>query len=94
LQPRGRFPIAWSNNAPAFRANTCHGISVLLGRQTARRGKRVLVRCYHGLGDTILFSRYMPLLKSRAREVIVWAQPKLIPLLRFRQRDRRAVAAA
>jgi hypothetical protein len=45
-------------------------------------GKRVLVRCYHGLGDTIQFIRYIPLLKSRAREVIVWAQPKLIPLLR------------
>ena len=45
-------------------------------------GKRVLVRCYHGLGDTIQFIRYAPLLKSRAREVTVWAQPKLIPLLR------------
>src|SRR5688572_4769011 len=45
-------------------------------------GKRVLVRCYHGLGDTIQFIRYAPLLRSRAREVIVWAQPKLIPLLR------------
>lgn len=44
--------------------------------------KRVLVRCYHGLGDTIQFIRYAPLLRSRAREVIVWAQPKLIPLLR------------
>lgn len=45
-------------------------------------GKRVLVRCYHGLGDTIQFIRYAPLLKTVAREVIVWAQPKLIPLLR------------
>jgi len=45
-------------------------------------GKRVLVRCYHGLGDTIQFIRYGQLLRSRAREVIVWAQPKLIPLLR------------
>src|SRR5687767_12065220 len=45
-------------------------------------GKRVFVRCYHGLGDTIQFIRYLPLLRSRAREVIVWAQPKLIPLLR------------
>jgi hypothetical protein len=44
-------------------------------------GKRVLVRCYHGLGDTIQFIRYAPLLRSRAREIIVWAQPKLIPLL-------------
>jgi hypothetical protein len=45
-------------------------------------GKRVLVRCYHGLGDTIQFIRYIPLLRSRAREVVVWVQPKLIPLLR------------
>jgi hypothetical protein len=45
-------------------------------------GARVLVRCYHGLGDTIQFARYLPLLRARAREVIVWAQPALIPLLR------------
>lgn len=44
--------------------------------------KRVLVRCYHGLGDTIQFIRYAPLLKHVAREVIVWVQPSLIPLLR------------
>lgn len=45
-------------------------------------GQRVLVRCYHGLGDTVMFIRYAPLLKAIAREVIVWAQPALIPLLR------------
>jgi hypothetical protein len=43
--------------------------------------KRVLVRCYHGLGDTIQFIRYMPLLKQIAGEVIVWAQESLLPLL-------------
>jgi hypothetical protein len=43
--------------------------------------KRVLVRCYHGLGDTIQFIRYMPLLKAIGTEVTVWAQPTLIPLL-------------
>jgi len=45
-------------------------------------GKRVLVRCYHGLGDTIQFIRYLRLLKEIAAEVIVWVQPSLIPLLR------------
>ena len=45
-------------------------------------GKRVLVRCYHGLGDTIQFIRYAALLKTLAAEVIVWVQPSLIPLLR------------
>ncbi|MDQ3277282.1 MAG: ADP-heptose--LPS heptosyltransferase [Bacteroidota bacterium] len=43
--------------------------------------RRVLVRCYHGLGDTIQFIRFMPELKRVAKEVIVWAQPPLIPLL-------------
>ncbi|MDF3058136.1 MAG: hypothetical protein K0R17_2351, partial [Rariglobus sp.] len=44
-------------------------------------GKRVLVRCYHGLGDTVQFIRFAALLKERAAEVIVWAQPALLPLL-------------
>jgi hypothetical protein len=45
-------------------------------------GKIVLVRCYHGLGDTIQFIRYMPLLKQEAAKVIVWAQDRMIPLLK------------
>src|SRR5215218_8421896 len=45
------------------------------------QGKRVLVRCYHGLGDTLQFIRFAPLLKKLACEVIVWAQPPLLPLL-------------
>jgi hypothetical protein len=40
------------------------------------------VRCYHGLGDTIQFIRYAPLLRQRAAEVVVWAQPALLPILR------------
>jgi hypothetical protein len=45
-------------------------------------GRRVLVRCYHGLGDTIQFVRYAPLVRAVASEVIVWAQPELVPLVR------------
>jgi hypothetical protein len=44
--------------------------------------RRVLIRCYHGLGDTIQFIRYAPLVRSVASEVAVWAQPSLLPLLR------------
>jgi hypothetical protein len=44
--------------------------------------RRVLVRCYHGLGDTIQFIRFIPLLRRRAAHVTVWAQPQLLPLLR------------
>ena len=52
---------------------------------TPLNNKRVLIRCYHGLGDTIQFIRYLPLIKSIAKEVIVWAQPALIPLLQTAQ---------
>jgi hypothetical protein len=45
-------------------------------------GRRVLARCYHGLGDTIQFARYLPLLRGRAAHVSLWTQPSLIPLLR------------
>ena len=45
-------------------------------------GKRVLIRCFHGLGDTVQFIRYAPLVRAAAREVIVWVQPALLELLR------------
>jgi hypothetical protein len=45
-------------------------------------GRRVLVRCYHGLGDTIQFARYLPALCRRAASVAVWTQDVLRPLLR------------
>ncbi|HEY3909360.1 MAG TPA: glycosyltransferase family 9 protein [Stellaceae bacterium] len=45
-------------------------------------GRRVLVRCYHGLGDTLQFIRFVPQVAAVARAVIVEAQPALLPLLR------------
>jgi hypothetical protein len=39
------------------------------------------VHCYHGLGDTLQFCRYLPRVAAVAREVTVWAQAKLLPLL-------------
>ncbi len=45
-------------------------------------GRRVLVRCYHGLGDTLQFCRYLPPLRARVAELTVEAQPELVPLLR------------
>jgi hypothetical protein len=44
-------------------------------------GRRVLVRCYHGLGDTIQFVRLLAPLRARARRVTLWVQPALIELL-------------
>lgn len=39
--------------------------------------RRVLIRCLHGLGDTIQFVRYAPLIRQRARTVAVETQPAL-----------------
>jgi len=42
---------------------------------------RVLVRCYHGLGDTIQFVRFIEHLARVARDVTVWCQRELLNLL-------------
>jgi len=44
-------------------------------------GRDVLVRCYHGLGDTLQFARYLPLLAARVATLTVEVQPALLPLL-------------
>jgi hypothetical protein len=54
--------------------------------------KRVLVRCYHGLGDTIQFVRFMTPLREVAREVILWVQPQLLPLVETVSGVDRAIA--
>jgi hypothetical protein len=43
--------------------------------------RRVLVRCYHGLGDTLQFARFLPVVARRARELLVWCQPPLLSLI-------------
>ena len=44
-------------------------------------GRNVRVRCYHGLGDTLQFIRFVPKLAAMAASVVVEAQPALLPLL-------------
>lgn len=84
---RGELSRAWQFSDAVLRKRAgvpCHHLPRHLQyvwNGTPLEKKRVLVRCYHGLGDTIQFIRYMPLLKAISMEVIVWAQPTLIPLL-------------
>ena len=53
--------------------------TIYVGRSFDHRN--VLVRCYHGLGDTLQFARYLPVLRQRVSSLIVEAPPSLIPLL-------------
>lgn len=53
----------------------------LVWNGTPLAGRTVLVRCEHGLGDTLQFIRYVPLVRQLARRVTVLSQPHLLPLL-------------
>lgn len=45
------------------------------------RGKRVLVTQEEGLGDTLMYLRYLPLLAGRGAHLHVWCSPELSSLL-------------
>jgi hypothetical protein len=87
---RGDFAAAWAASDAALarrqpgdflRADQPRHLQCVWdGRPLA--GKRVLVHCYHGLGDTLQFVRLLPLLRRQASEVVLWAQPALHGLLR------------
>ncbi|MBV8972822.1 MAG: hypothetical protein JO290_11075 [Sphingomonadaceae bacterium] len=85
----GRYADAWDLAArtlaerdPATRDDPrvdYHRRWVWDGRPLA--GREVLVRCYHGLGDTIMFARFLPALMELATSVTVEVQPRLIDLM-------------
>ena len=86
LMREGRFADAWAVSdrvlagaMPQDSRRPRHEQIVWTG--TPFKGKRVLVRCYHGLGDTIQFVRFARLLRKIAAEVTVWGQAALLPLL-------------
>jgi hypothetical protein len=86
----GNFERAWCISDRSLREYCASGAAKHAGDRHHQRiwrgerlaGKRVLVRCYHGLGDTIQFIRFAKPLREIAKEVIVWAQPALVPMLR------------
>lgn len=44
-------------------------------------GRHVMLHCLHGLGDTIQFIRYAPMLKQSCRSLTVQTHPQLVTLL-------------
>jgi len=83
----GEFPRAWaitdrdlaSRSLPTKHTGPRHLQRIWRGEELA--DKHVLVRCYHGLGDTIQFLRFMPPLAAIAGSVTVWCQAELLPLV-------------
>lgn len=87
---RGDFKRAWEISDHSLREYCASGATKHIGPRHFQRiwrgedlhDKRVLVRCYHGLGDTIQFIRFAKRLRQIARKVIVWGQPELLAMLR------------
>jgi hypothetical protein len=85
----GNFARAWEVSDACLQARLAAGVPPHTGPRHLQHiwdgrplaDKRVLVRCYHGLGDTIQFIRFAAPLRKIAREVVVWTQPSLLPLL-------------
>lgn len=84
---RGELEAAWRCSDRILERTRGHRDSSVPRHQqqvwdgTSFEGRRVFIRCYHGLGDTIQFIRYMPFVRALASEVTVWAQPALLPLV-------------
>src|SRR5919204_7041395 len=85
----GHFELAWSltdrdlallcRTGPTKHTGPRHLQRIWRGEEL--RDRRVLVRCYHGLGDTIQFLRFMPALRRIVREVTVWCQSELLGIV-------------
>jgi len=82
----GDFEGAWAltdrMRAQQSRAAANGHAHAQVARVSSLRDRRVLVQCTGTVSDTIQFIRYVPMLRSIAREVIVGASPALFPLLR------------
>lgn len=86
----GDFAAAWGISDAVLRARIASGEQCwhwprhqqFVWRGETLAGKRVLVRCYHGLGDTLQFIRFVAPLRATARSVTVWCQRELMPLVR------------
>jgi hypothetical protein len=86
---KGDFRRAWTISDALLAARLARGDAVHQGPRhfqsiwngASLTNKRVLVRCYHGLGDTIQFIRFAAPLRRIASEVTVWAQQPLVRLL-------------
>jgi tetratricopeptide (TPR) repeat protein len=73
----------WKNRATTLDPRDYRGNEIPLwdGAQ-ALQGKRILVFSEQGLGDTLQFSRYIPLLATTGAQVIFEVQAKLLELMR------------
>lgn len=75
---QGRFAEAWRESDGIRRRGAPDPNRFWNGESI--RGKRVIVRCLHGFGDTVQFIRYLPALRRIASYVILEVAPCMLEL--------------
>lgn len=77
---RGDFAAAWRENDQIRERGTPDEHRFWQGETLA--GKRVIVRCLHGFGDTVQFLRYTPRLRAIVNKLVVEVNPRMVELAR------------
>ncbi len=74
----GDFEQAWQQSDALRQRNAPDPHRFWRGEAIA--GKRIVVRCLHGFGDTVQMLRYAPQLRAQAANVVYELPPRLYPL--------------
>ena len=77
---RGQFDRAWKES-DSIRQRTATDPDALWKGEPID-GKRVMLRCLHGFGDSVQFLRYLPALRARAAQVTIQVAPRFVDLAR------------
>lgn len=79
---QGRMPEGWAEYEWRWRCldPAPRRLSEPLWDGTPQTNKKLLIQAEQGLGDTIQFVRYLPLVRERCPQTIVQIQPALMPL--------------
>jgi hypothetical protein len=80
----GDFEAAWHVSDEALRKRNFYSSTdqqESTWRGEPLEGKRLLIRCCYGLGDTLQFVRYVPLLRHFARRIVLQAQASVARVL-------------
>jgi hypothetical protein len=75
---RGDFEAAWRESDAIRSRGVQDAYRFWQGEDFA--GKRVILRCLHGYGDTVQLIRYAPLIRKRAAKLIVEVAPAMLEL--------------
>ena len=75
---RGDFAAAWEESRAVRESGKFDETCLWRGEDI--RGRRVMVRCLHGLGDAVQFLRYAPQLEAMAESVVWEVPPELLQL--------------